>query len=101
MDKSNRNNWMPYRRSDGRYIVFDSETLAVIDNAQGYGYKTEAKCWNWIRNQQNKANCIIKEDCTCDSAKTEESGEKETMSEKTRGKICTTPGGKIVSNPLF
>ncbi len=92
---------MPSRRSDGRYIVIDSETLAVIDNAQGYGYKTEAKCWNWIRNQQKNASSIIKEDNTCDNVDTEESEEEETMIEKPRGKVCRTLGGIIISNTLF
>ncbi len=101
MDKSNMNNWMPCRRSDGRYIVTDSDTQAIIDNAQGYGFKTEAKCWNWIRNQQNKASSIIKEDNTCDNADTEELEEKETMIEKNKGKVCRTLGGKIISNTLF
>jgi hypothetical protein len=31
------------RRDDGRYVIAHAETQAVIDNANGYGYKTRQK----------------------------------------------------------
>ncbi len=52
MGNNNRSNWIPYQRNDGKFIVLDKVTNEHINDAQGYGYKSEEKCWNWIRNQQ-------------------------------------------------
>ena len=49
----NRENWIAVM-SNGRYIVVDKTTGITIYDAQGYGFKNASKCWNWIRNNNDK-----------------------------------------------
>lgn len=56
-----RENWIAVY-NNGRYIVVDKTTNSIINNAQGYGFKNESNCWNWIRNQQRQVGIILSED---------------------------------------
>lgn len=62
--KQNRENWIAVQYN-GRYIVVDKTTNTIIYDAQGYGFKNESKCWNWIRCQQRQVGIIISEPSTC------------------------------------
>ena len=56
--EENRKNWIA-ELNNGRYIVVDKTTGTIINDAQGYGFKNESKCWNWIRNQQRQVGINI------------------------------------------
>lgn len=45
------------RRDDGRYVITNAATQEVIDNAQGYGYKTRQNAENaaWYKFKGGKA----------------------------------------------
>lgn len=58
--KQNRENWIAIQHI-GRYIVIDKTTGTIIHDAQGYGFKNESKCWNWIRNQQRQVGIVFSE----------------------------------------
>ena len=58
-----RENWIAVQ-NDGRYIVVDKTTGTIINDAQGYGFKNESKCWNWIRNQQRQVGIVFSEPTT-------------------------------------
>ena len=62
-EKQNRKNWIAVQ-NDGRYIVVDKTTGTIINDAQGYGFKNESKCWNWIRNQQRQVGIVFSEPTT-------------------------------------
>jgi hypothetical protein len=47
--------------NNGRYIVVDKTTGITIYDAQGYGFRNESKCRNWIRNQQRQVGIIFSE----------------------------------------
>lgn len=51
--EENRKNWIA-ELNNGRYIVVDKTTGTIINDAQGYGFKNETKCWNWISSQQQQ-----------------------------------------------
>ena len=59
-DKLNRESWIAIQHN-GRYIVIDKTTGTIIHDAQGYGFKNESKCWNWIRNQQRQVGIVFSE----------------------------------------
>lgn len=59
-DKLNRENWIAIQHK-GRYIVIDKTTGTIIHDAQGYGFRNESKCWNWIRNQQRQVGILFSE----------------------------------------
>jgi len=50
--------WEPRRRGM-RYVVVNSETGDVVNDAGGYGYKTEAKCWSFIRMMQKQVGIEV------------------------------------------
>ena len=54
--QENKENWIP-QFINGKYIVVDNTTGTI----QGYGFKNESKCWNWIRNQQRQVGIIFSE----------------------------------------
>lgn len=56
--EENRKKWIA-ELNNGRYIVVDKATGTIINDAQGYGFKNESKCWNWIRNQQRQVGINI------------------------------------------
>lgn len=58
--QQNRENWTAVR-NNGRYIVIDKITNEIINTCQGYGFKTEATCWNWIRNMQRQVGIVTHE----------------------------------------
>ena len=58
--EENRKNWIA-ELNNGRYIVVDKTTGIIINDAQGYGFKNESKCWNWIRNQQRQVGIVFSE----------------------------------------
>ena len=62
-EKQNRKNWIAVQ-NDGRYIVVDKTTGTIINDAQGYGFKNESICWNWIRNQQRQVGIVFSEPTT-------------------------------------
>ena len=62
-EKKNRKNWIAVQ-NNGRYIVVDKTTGTIINDAQGYGFKKESKCWNWIRNQQRQVGIVFSEPTT-------------------------------------
>ena len=55
----NRENWTAILNSNGRYIVIDKTTGSIINDAQGFGFTSESKCWNWIRNMQRQVGIEI------------------------------------------
>lgn len=57
-EKLNRENWIP-QSINGKHIVVDKTTGTIINDAQGYGFNNESKCWNWIRNQQRQVGINI------------------------------------------
>lgn len=59
-EKKNRKNWIAVQ-NNGRYIVVDKMTETIIYDAQGYGFRNESKCWNWIRNQQRQVGILFSE----------------------------------------
>ena len=62
-EKDSRKNWIAVQ-NNGRYIVVDKTTGTIINDAQGYGFKNESKCWNWIRNQQRQVGIVFSEPTT-------------------------------------
>jgi hypothetical protein len=56
----NRENWIAVQHN-GRYIVVDKTTNTIIDDAQGYGFRNESKCWNWIRSMQRQVGIELNE----------------------------------------
>ena len=58
--EENRKNWIA-ELNNGRYIVVDKTTGTIVNDAQGYGFKNESKCRNWIRNQQRQVGIIFSE----------------------------------------
>ena len=62
-EKQNRENFIAVM-NNGRYIVVDKTTGTIINDAQGYGFKNESKCWNWIRNQQRQVGIVFSEPTT-------------------------------------
>ena len=48
-----RMDWVPQRHGL-RFVVVNRETGEVVNDANGYGYKTEAKCWSFIRMMQKQ-----------------------------------------------
>ena len=58
--EENRKNWIA-ELNNGRYIVVDKTTGIIINDAQGYGFKNESKCWNWIRNMQRQVGIELNE----------------------------------------
>ena len=43
--------------SDERYIIVDPETGEILDDAQGYGYKSKRNayaCWTWKTRDKSK-----------------------------------------------
>ena len=61
--QQNRENWTAVR-NNGRYIVIDKITNEIINTCQGYGFKTEATCKNWIRNMQRQVGIVTREHAT-------------------------------------
>lgn len=62
-----RNNWIP-KYLNGKIIVLDKLTNSIIYTNQDYGFKTEEKCWNWIRNMQKQVGiniCKIEQNQPC------------------------------------
>lgn len=57
---SERENWVP-KYENGRFVVIDKLTNDVINTSQGYGFTSEEKCWNWIRNMQRQVGINISE----------------------------------------
>ena len=55
-----RENWIP-KYVNVKIVVIDKLTNSVIYTNQDYGFKTEEKCWNWIRNMQKQVGIIINE----------------------------------------
>lgn len=55
-----RQNWTP-KYENGRFVVVDKLTNDVINTSQDYGFTSEEKCWNWIRNQQRQVGINISE----------------------------------------
>ena len=55
-----RQNWIP-KYENGRFVVIDKLTNDVINTSQDYGFTSEEKCWNWIRNQQRQVGINISE----------------------------------------
>ena len=53
-----RENWVP-QLINGKYVIIDKETKEVINDFQGYGSKSEQKCWNWIHNQQQQVGIYV------------------------------------------
>jgi len=56
----NRENWIPVLYGD-KYYVVDKITNKIMFDAQGYGMKTEEKCWNWIKNMQRQVGIVIEQ----------------------------------------
>lgn len=59
--EGNRENWIAVLQQNGRYIVKDKVTNCLINDANGHGYTTELKCWNWIHNMQRQVGIYIEE----------------------------------------
>ena len=59
-EMQNRENWIAVMSND-RYIVVDKTTGITIYDAQGYGFRNESKCWNWIRNMQRQVGIELNE----------------------------------------
>ena len=59
-EMQNRESWIGVMSSD-RYIVVDKTTGITIYDAQGYGFRNESKCWNWIRNMQRQVGIELNE----------------------------------------
>lgn len=59
-EKKNRKNWIAVQ-NNGRYIVVDKMTGTIVYDAQGYGFRNESKCWNWIRNMQRQVGIELNE----------------------------------------
>lgn len=59
-EKQNRENRIA-KLNNGRYVVVDKMTETIIYDAQGYGFRNESKCWNWIRNQQRQVGILFSE----------------------------------------
>jgi hypothetical protein len=57
-ENKNRKNWIAVQKN-GRYIVVDKTTGSIINDAQGWGFSSESKCWNWIRNMQRQVGIEI------------------------------------------
>jgi hypothetical protein len=55
-----RGNWIP-QKVNGIIGVIDKLTYCVIYTNQEFGFKTEEKCWNWIRNMQKQVGINISE----------------------------------------
>ena len=55
-----RENWIP-QNLNGKIVVIDKLTNCVININQEFGFKTEEKCWNWIRNMQKQVGINISE----------------------------------------
>ena len=55
-----RGNWIP-QKVNGIIVVIDKLTNCVIYTNQEFGFKTEEKCWNWIRNMQKQVGINISE----------------------------------------
>lgn len=43
--------WVPQRQGL-RFVVVNEQTGEIVNDANGYGYKTEQKCRAWIRMMQ-------------------------------------------------
>jgi hypothetical protein len=59
-EKLNRKNWIAVQ-NNGRYIVVDKMTGTIVYDAQGYGFRNESKCWNWIRYMQRQVGIELNE----------------------------------------
>ena len=57
LDAMDRLDWKP-KKFGARWIVVDAEGRTVCD-AQGYGFKNEARCLAWIKNQQRQAGLEV------------------------------------------
>ena len=57
--KGNRDNWIAVLQDNDRYIVKDRVTNCFINDANGHGYITELKCWNWIHNMQRQVGIPV------------------------------------------
>lgn len=47
-----------YTIKEWRYIIVDAETGEILDDAQGYGYKTKQnayKCWGYKHSDKHKS----------------------------------------------
>ena len=55
-----RENWIP-QNLNGKIVVIDKLTCCVIYTNQEFGFKTEEKYWNWIRNMQKQVGINISE----------------------------------------
>lgn len=53
-----RQNFIP-KYENGRFVVIDKLTNEVINTSQGYGFTSEEKCRNWIRNMQQQVGINI------------------------------------------
>ena len=53
-----RMDWVPQRQGL-RYVVVNRETGEVVNDANGYGYKTEEKCWSFIRMMQKQVGIDV------------------------------------------
>jgi hypothetical protein len=51
--KAERWNWTPAKRKD-RYVVVNRDTGEIVNDANGYGFKNEEKCWSWIKMMQRQ-----------------------------------------------
>lgn len=57
--KAERWNWVPTLQKN-RYVVVNKDTGEIVNDANGYGYKNEEKCWSWIRMMQRQVGIDIK-----------------------------------------
>lgn len=51
-------NWIPSRRGL-RYMVVDKETGEIVNDCNGYGFKTQDKCVAWIRFMQQQVGIDV------------------------------------------
>ena len=55
-----RENGIP-QNVNRKIVVIDKLTNHIIYTNQDYGFTTEEKCWNWIRNMQKQVGINISE----------------------------------------
>ena len=53
-----RMDWVPQRQGT-RFVVVNRETGDVVNDANGYGYKTEEKCRSFIRMMQKQVGIEV------------------------------------------
>ena len=53
--KSERINWVS-SKSGLRWVAVDKETGEIVNDCNGYGFRTREKCMNWIRYMQKQVS---------------------------------------------